>query len=231
MDQSFVWLVRVQIQLLSWLYPSFGRLYPLFSLSWHSMSSNIDTVQYRYRYQCSRGDSSWAGPSQMHMVKAAALDLDTRLITQTGEVVHLGKPMLTKQPFLISAGKAMILSLLISHPDYCECHLLLVFDGTSWQACIETVCLRLTDEWQMSFRCHSDVIHLHYLSSLFSFSYHATCRFLNKRNSSVLNYNFSPVSSPVPCTSAFCISRYTSCELALSYEHPNLPPLPGYFLL
>lgn len=28
-----------------------------------------------------------------------------------------------------------------------------VFDGTSWQAYIETVCLRLTDEWQLSFIC------------------------------------------------------------------------------
>lgn len=128
--------------------------------------------------------------------------------------------MLAKQPFLISAGKAVILSLPFSHTDYCESHLLLGF----WWHILTSMywdSLSQTDRWM------ADVIHLDYLSSLFSFTYHAICRFLNKRTSLVLNYSFSPASSPVPCTSAFCISRDTSCKLALSYEHPNLPPLPG----
>lgn len=176
-----------------------------------------------------RGQQLGWSISAAHGQAAACLQLlglDTRLITQTGEGVHhLGRHMLTKQPFLISAGKAVILSLPFSHTDYCESPLV----GFSMAHPDKNV-LRQSD-WQMNDRCHSDVIHLHYLPSLFSFSYHAICRFLNKRTSLVLNYSFSPVSSPVPCTSAFCISRDTSCELALSSEHPitSLPSLVTFY--
>lgn len=72
-----------------------------------------------------------------------------------------------------------------------------------------------------------DVYHL--FSSLFS-SHHATCRLLNERTLLVLNDSFSPGKLMMPCTSAFRISRDTSCELAsVSYKRPKLPSLPLLF--
>lgn len=72
------------------------------------------------------------------------------------------------------------------------------------------------------------LMYITFFSSLFS-SHHATCRLLNERTLLVLNDSFSP-GKLMPCTSAFRISRDTSCELAsVSYKRPKLPSLPLLF--
>lgn len=96
-----------------------------------SVQAVLTQHEQQYLTEEQRGQELAWSTSAAHGQAAACLqqlDPDTRLITQTGEGVHhLGKHMLAKQPFLISAGKAVILSLPFSHTDYCESHLLLGF--------------------------------------------------------------------------------------------------------
>lgn len=179
--------------------------------------------------QCSRGGRCCPGPSPLHMVEQQLVysswiwipDHHTDRRFSLFRKTHADQAAV---PHLCWESSDFVLTLF---PYWLLWKSSLV--GFSMANFNRHVLRQSVSDWQMNDRCHSHVIHLHYLSSLCSFSYHATCKFLNKRTSLILNYSFSPASSPVPCASVFCISRDTSCELALSYEHPNLPPLPGYF--
>ena len=149
MDQPFVWLVREsKFSCFHGHIPALGgRILCL---------GCVDTAWAAISNQKGRGDSSWLVHQVTHGQEAAHLRplcLDTRLGTWTGEgVQHLGRHMLTKQPFLISSGKALILVLAIS------------LSWLLWESPLVGFLMAHLDKHIL----RQSVIHLYHLSSLFS---------------------------------------------------------------
>lgn len=142
-------------------------------------------------------------------------------VSMAWSVQHLAKHIQTKQQFLISLRKTVMLVLAISPSR------LLWGSPPVWFVMLCKHTLGLTF---LSFVCITFLFLFCFV--LFCFPHPAICRFLNE-TLLVLSYSFSP-GKRMLCMSAFPISRDTSCELAfasLSYKHPNLPSLPGYFSL
>lgn len=111
MDQPFVWLVReLKFSRFRGHIRALGGCILCLGC--------VDTAWAAISNQKGRGDSSWLAHLRVHMGEQQHLcthwHLNTKLSTGTGGVQHLRRHMLTKQPFLISSGKALTLVLTIS---------------------------------------------------------------------------------------------------------------------
>lgn len=200
MDQPFVWLVR------ELKFSSFhGHIQALGGCI--LCLGCVDTAWAAISNQKGRGDSSWLAHLRVHMGEQQHLcthwHLNTKLSAGTGGVQHLRRHTLTKQPFLISSGKALTLVLTISS------------SWLLWDSPLVGFLMPDLDKhiWRLS---SLSLIYITFLLCFFFllFVCHDICRFLNKRTSLVLNDIFSP--GKLSCALHICLSHFQRYQLWVS---------------
>lgn len=107
-------------------------------------------------------------------------------------------------------GKLWSLSLPFSHTDYCESHLLL---GFRWHI-LTMYWNSPVSDWQMNDRCHSDVIHLHYLSSVFFF---LPCYLQVSKQKNFTSPKLQLLSCKLSCALHICLLHFQIYRLWISF--------------